>query len=29
MLGRKNVFVTNSEKINLKFIKKYLVAKKI
>ena len=28
MLGRKNVFVTNSEKINLKFIKKYLVAKK-
>ena len=27
MLGRKNVFVTNSEKINLKFIKKYLVAK--
>ena len=28
MLGRKDVFVTNSEKINLKFIKKYLVAKK-
>ena len=28
MLGRKDIFVTNSEKINLKFIKKYLVAKK-